>query len=182
MRKQMLWVLCGLAVAVPAYSLEKDPCKRNQQYFNEAVAKCGCAEQAAEGKAVTCTGEAVKDIKPTKKFAELLKACNDNCGKGASSSSTTKEPKPAAETKSAAAADPNELPEGAHKCRGVDAKGNVLATYGTDKSSMDCMGGIKEAVGEKLCGGDSLAFTLQTYRDGKWSKGIDAEARCKKRK
>jgi hypothetical protein len=172
--RKMLWVLCGLALAAPTHGAPSAGCMTGRDAMLKMATMHDCPEEEAEAKAITCEGTGIKDAK---RLQELTKLCRAKPDKGASSSSSST--KPAVDMKTTDL-DLNELPEGEHKCRGVDAKGNVLATFGTDKSSIECIGGIKRAVGEKLCADGKLGFTLQTYRDGKWSKGIEAEARCKK--
>jgi hypothetical protein len=137
-----------------------------------------CPEEEAEAKAITCEGNGIKDAK---RLNELTKLCATKPKKGgASSSSSSASTKPAADTKTSAASTSSDMPEGKYKCRGVDAEGKVLAAVGSDKSSLECIGTLKEKVGETLCAGGKLGFTYQSYTSGHWTKGTATEARCKK--
>ena len=173
--RKMLWVLCGLTVAAPTYGAPSAGCMTGRDATLKMATMHDCPDEEAEAKAITCEGTGIKDAK---RLNELTKLCAAKPKKGASSSSSPST-KPAVDMKMTTI-DTNELPAGEHKCRGVDAAGAVLATNGSDKSSVDCLSGLKVKVGEKLCADGKLGFTYQTYNKEKWSKGIQVDAKCKK--
>jgi len=176
--RKMLWVLCGLAVAAPAYSAPEAGCMKSREMVLKAASERECPEEEAEAKAMTCEGTAIKDAK---RLYVLIKSCHDKPKKGgASASSSAKEAKPAAESKAASGA--TDIPTAKHVYRAVDADGKVLAMAGSDKSGGTARGDVTDKLRAEQCAGkETITVTYQFYKgDGAWSKGSPEELKCKK--
>jgi hypothetical protein len=179
--RKMLWVLCGLSIAVPTSAAPNEGCMTSRATVIKAANERDCAEEKAEAEAMTCDANAIKDAK---RLYVLIKQCHAKPKKDAASSSASSSTKPAVDMKMTGPSDTVEVPPGKHQCRAADpADGKVFAASGTDTTSLDCLKALKEKVAELRCEGSTkeVKYLYQTPRSGgRWSDGVDSTARCKK--